>query len=125
MKRSALYRKTRLRQRRPTPRRSSRVRDKEYLAWVRQQPCALKGLAIFHLRDGRECAGPIEPDHRREGVGAGQKASDRDAWPCCRRHHEDRHALTGVFKGWTKAEVRDFVGRRIAEANALYERSNR
>lgn len=142
MKRSPLRRKTPLRAiaerdtkpaksrkrlpaRRATERRSSRVLDDAYLAWVRLQPCAvgfLIGIAhrslAFKLYP---CSGPTDPDHKRQGVGAGKRASDRDAWPVCRRHHDDRHALAGVFKGWTRDQMRAFITVRIAEANAAYE----
>lgn len=151
MKRSPLKRKTPLRSRpsssrkprkrllakRATERRSSRKRDEAYLAWVRLQPCAI-GASIQFLADQsavrrhpdmREslladagCSGPTDPDHKREGVGAGMKASDRDAWPCCRRHHDDRHALRGVFRNWSRDQLREFINNRIAEANARYER---
>lgn len=137
MKRSALQRKSRLRRgaaqlergrlapRRATERRSSRVRDEQYLAWLRRQPCAVGG---FLARAGHayslswHCSGPTDPEHKREGVGAGQKASDADAWPCCRRHHDDRHALRGVFAGWSRGQLREFIRERIAEARGRYER---
>ncbi len=133
MKRSPLKRKSGLRRKRPTERRSSRVRDEVYLAWVRLQPCAVLGVlasggppecvaCVVTAQPLWRCSGPIDPEHRREGVGAGQKASDRDAWPCCRRHHEDRHALTGIFAGWKRAQLRAFIRERITEANAAYER---
>lgn len=127
----------RLPAKRATPRRSSRVRDEAYLSWVRLQPCMVgerafvevmteaARLGIAHgirIEGGARCSGPTDPDHRREGVGAGQKASDRDAWPCCRRHHDDRHALTGVFAGWDREAMREFIRARISEANARYER---
>lgn len=138
MKRSPLKRRKRLPAKRVTPRRSSRVRDEAYLAWVRLQPCAVhescisvlrspdarrgEGLGVEILFDLARCSGPIDPDHKREGVGAGMKASDRDAWPCCRRHHDDRHALRGVFAGWSRDQLREFIATRIAEANVAYER---
>lgn len=130
MKRSPLRHKTRLSPKRPTVRRSSRVIDDAYLAWVRMQPCAARaametpfnaGFLSSSMALNARCFGPIGPDHKRQGVGAGKRASDRDAWPVCRRHHDDRHALAGVFKGWTRDQMRAFITVRIAEANAAYE----
>lgn len=132
MKRSPLRRKTRLSPKRATVRRSSRVLEEAYLAWVRLQPCAVraflapaweseKGFRAAIAAALLSCSGPTDPDHKRQGVGAGKRASDRDAWPVCRRHHDDRHALTGVFKGWTREQMREFIDARIAEANAAYE----
>jgi hypothetical protein len=120
VKRTALHRKSRLRRKRLTERRSSRVRDEAYLAWVRMQPCAVAAYHCGVMLVG--CSGSIDPDHQREGVGMGQKASDRQAWPCCRAHHDQRHDLTGVFRGWTREQLREFIANRIAEANAAYER---
>lgn len=121
MKRSPLRRK------RSAVRRSSRVRDDAYLAWVRRQPCAVHaayGSAGYPwpqmLISMLACFGPIDPEHKREGVGMGQKASDRDAWPCCRTHHDERHSLTGVFTGWTRAQLRQFIAEQIIIANARY-----
>ena len=151
MKRSPLRRKTPIARRDPKPakarkrlpakrateRRSSRVRDEAYLAWLRLQPCAVHafcvsilrvpeirkgaGIVVENLADAARCSGPTDPEHRREGVGMGQKASDRDAWPCCRKHHGDRHDGTGVFKGWTRASMSEFIRTQIAEANARYD----
>jgi hypothetical protein len=131
VKRTALHRKSRLRRKRPTERRSSRVRDEAYLAWVRLQPCRVRsmmetpfnvGFLLSSMAPNAYCWGPSDPEHQREGVGMGQKASDRDAWPCCRTHHGQRHDLSGVFKGWTREQMRSFIRDRIAEANAAYER---
>lgn len=133
MRRSPLKRK------RLTERRSSRVRDEAYLAWVRLQPCAVHSffvsilraprirrgddIVVENLAEGARCWGPIDPEHMREGVGMGQKASDRDAWPCCRGHHEQRHnTASGAFRGWTRTQLNTFIRERIAEANAAYER---
>lgn len=147
MKRSPLKRKTPLRAsnspakprkrlpaKRATERRSSRVRDEEYLAWCRLQPCAVgKMIADGWWKDPDDhfvrtvapvfgCRGPTDPEHKREGVGMGQKASDRDAWPCCRGHHEHRHnTKSGFFKGWPRAQLDAFIRERIAEANARYD----
>lgn len=137
MKRSPLRRKTRLSPKRATVRRSSRVLDEAYLAWVRLQPCAVGKLFEFvsrqsavratpdlaaRLASDSVCWGPVDPEHKREGVGMGQKASDRDAWPCCRGHHDQRHnTASGAFKNWTRAQLNEFIDARIAEANAAYE----
>lgn len=52
--------------------------DQNYLAWIRMQPCAVCG--VFRL-------GLIQAAH--VGFrGAGQKCSDREAIPLCRKHHE-------------------------------------
>lgn len=115
-RKSALARRSRIAQVRAKARRSSRVRDEAYLAWVRQQPCRVGAAGV------PGCLGPIDPDHKRAGVGAGTKASDRDAWPVCRKHHDDRHAMRGPFTFMTKEQLRAFIDARIAEANAAYER---
>lgn len=79
MKRSApLQRRTRLRPRRATQRRSERVRDRAYMAWVRERPCVLVGTG--------ECAGRTEA-HHAGGRPLGRKADDDTTIPLCRHHH--------------------------------------
>lgn len=78
MKRSPLERKTRLRARRPTPRRSARVHDLAYLARVRQLPCHACGRSA-----------PSEADHQGPRP-FGRKADDVTAVPMCRECHQRR-----------------------------------
>lgn len=94
-----LARKTRLRQRRPgAPRRSARVRDRDYMDVVRSLPCVLAGIE----RAG-PCSGPIEVDHLGER-GLGQKSSDLEVCSICRGHHRARTDHTGYFANRTKDE---------------------
>lgn len=107
--------------RRVESRRSSYFADPSYLAWLREQPC---GVRAFAVRAGiglaHECSPTIDPEHRREGVGAGQRAADPLAWACCRRHHDQRHDGRGFFADVDRDAVRVFVRERIAEAQAAY-----
>lgn len=102
---------------RATPRRSSRILDESYLAWVRRQRCA---VALVLGRG--DCWGPTDPEHERQGVGMGQVASDSRVWPCCRSHHVQRHSKAG--NGWTagmdRSHLRAFITERIAEARERY-----
>lgn len=67
-----------------------------------------------------ECRGPIDPEHKREGVGMGQRASDADAWACCRYHHDQRHDGRGVFSTMSRDDLRAFVRSRIAACRVAY-----
>jgi hypothetical protein len=110
-------RRTRLAPKRATPRRSSRVEAPHYLAWLREQPCGVP----FILKDAAgPCGGPVDPEHKREGVGMGQKASDMDAWACCRIHHDQRHDGRGVFSTMTRDELRTFIRMQIAMFKTAY-----
>lgn len=125
MKRTALTRKTplartsRIPARRSTPRRRDAdvVRNPHYLAWLREQPCGV--AAIFRDKAG-PCGGPVDPEHKREGVGMGQRASDADAWACCRVHHDQRHDGRGVFATMTRAELRLFIRLQIKMCLTAY-----
>jgi len=125
VKRTALTRKTplartsRIPARRSTPRRRDAdvVRNPHYLAWLREQPCGV--AAIFRDKAG-PCGGPVDPEHKREGIGMGQKASDMDAWACCRVHHDQRHDGRGVFATMTRAELRTFIRMQIAMFKTAY-----
>ena len=119
MKRSGpITRSTRLRARRATSRRSSRVMDPAYLAFLREDSC---GVARSLGYDG-DCSGPMDPEHERQGVGMGQKADDARAWSCCRKHHDERHALSGFFKGWLRPQLRTFIAGQIDISRARYAR---
>lgn len=119
MKRSGpIARSTRLRARRATSRRSERVLDPAYLAFLREDSC---GVARS-LGTDAGCNGPTDPEHERQGVGMGQKANDARAWSCCRKHHDERHALNGFFKGWDRAQLRAFISGQIDISRARYQR---
>ena len=68
-----------------------------HLDIVRQQPCVV----------GAGCAGSVEAHHPMGG-GMGLKTADERAMPLCQKHHQERHALTGYFKGWKKDLLRDW-----------------
>lgn len=97
MKRTALKRKTPLKKRRGTARRSARVRNPAYMAFVRSLPCA---LLTTH-----QCAGPIHAHHA--GMrGFGQKASDDTCIPLCAFHHLAgwHDGFAQPFRSWSGGE---------------------
>lgn len=112
-RKAPLARKARMPRKRVTPRRRDAdvVRNPHYLAWLREQPC---GVAVIFRDRASECGGPTDPEHKREGVGMGQRASDMDTWACCRVHHEQRHDGRGVFAAMDRAELRTFIRMQIA-----------
>jgi hypothetical protein len=80
--RKPLRRKTRIKAKRSTPRRSGRVRDRRYLLAVKELPCCLALLM--------NCDGPVHAHH----AGArplGRKADDSTAIPLCAAHHQALH----------------------------------
>lgn len=117
MKRLApLRRYTRLRKKRPTPRRSERKRDEAYLAFVRGLRCLLR----VTLHDGLvPCCGPIDPHHAGQAY-AGRKADDITAVPLCRLHHEDVENLTGRAKHWDRDTKRAWEARAIEKTQELW-----
>src|SRR4051812_40559530 len=94
--RTPLRRKTRLRQKRATPRRSGRVRDRDYLLAVKTLPCMFATAAW-----GPPCKGPIEADHAGQRP-FGRKCNDDEAVPLCQKHHRERTDYTGPFAGFDK-----------------------
>lgn len=118
-RKTAIRRWTRIRPRRAKPRRG-RIEDPDYLAWLRRQPCQVP--AALGAAAG-PCGGRIDPEHKREGVGGGRKADDKDAWSCCRRHHRQRHrknAADSAFRHMSPEQLNAFIVERIAEARARY-----
>lgn len=115
-----------LRRRRDGKRRSSRIENPGYLAWLRRQPCGMGPLRTSHPL-GRligPCSGRVDPDHEREGVGKGQTASDHRAWSCCRGHHDERHGSRGRHGFWgalTLEQKREVICERIDDHWGRYQ----
>lgn len=113
-----LRRKKRLRARRPTPRRSGRVRDGEYLLRVKQLPCAIARVSgEGSLPYSPPCYGPVEADHAGHRP-FGRKCSDHETIPLCALHHRHRTDYVGLFGGWNAAKMRQWCDARIAETRA-------
>ena len=96
-----MKRSTPLRRRTPLRAKSRRkaarwahLRDPQYLAWVRSQPCVGREFPAH------ECWGPIDASHTGRKPAAYVKAGDQTAIPKCRRLHIQWHAWSGPFKGW-------------------------
>lgn len=89
-RKSAIARRTRIKARRDTPRRSSRKVDKAHLQLVRQLPCCAQNLP------GHRGSGPCEAHHVHH-VGLGAKGSDLDAVPLHSQCHRDAHDARGPF----------------------------
>lgn len=117
LKRSAPpKRKTRVKQRRATKRRSSRVHSVEYMAAVRELGCVVGRL---DLRD-TSCSGDIEA-HHMGARGLGQKSSDLETIGFCAHHHRSWHDCNGVFAGRSKEWRREFASKSIAATQAALE----
>lgn len=80
----------------------------EHLKWIRSLPCC-------------RCAksAPSEPHHRIGGKGVGQRNHDNTAIPLCTECHRDFHALTGTFKGFTRAQLADFHDSKLMDLAGL------
>ena len=106
----------RIRRRRPTPRRASRVRDTDYMLWVKTLDCAAHGMS--------PCGGVIEADHggRR---GLGQKSDDTTTYPLCTTHHRERTDFSGPFKRWSQADMRGWIAAAIEHTQALWRAQGR
>ena len=79
-------------------------KNAKYLAWIRQQPCAI-------------CGRPAEP-HHIIGVGhlggMGKKAPDTMCMPLCREHHNEIHNAPAMW-GEQWQMVATTLGRAIQE----------
>lgn len=101
-----------LKPKRATPRRSSRVRDVDYMLRVKALPCSLL-YAGDHV-----CEGVIEADHVGPR-GLGQKSNDRDTIPLCTRGHRERTDFSGYFRGFDQAKMRLWCQRKLEVTRAL------
>lgn len=102
-RRTPIARKTRMKQRRATRRRESRVRDKQYLREGHRRRCCARDIP------GHRCSGPIEMDHVGPR-GKGQKSHDPEAIPVCQGAHRARTDHHGLF--WNMPLADELVWRR-------------
>lgn len=110
-RKSELKRKTRLRARSKTKKYARRPRDKDFMAFVAKQPCALSFT--------KKCCGRVQVDH--VGVrGLGQKSRDDETIPLCTGHHGERTDYRGHFKGWNGQQMREWCDSFIHYYQRLY-----
>lgn len=97
-----------------------RIHDRDFMLWVKGQPCA-----AGDLEDGAErarCEGVIEAHHAGLRHGMSTKADDRTCVPLCRRHHVEWHGATGPFKPWDREVRRAWAVKTIARTQARHAR---
>lgn len=95
---------------------SRRERDREYMKWVKCQPCAIAE------EPEHRCDGPVEADHAGEiGTRAlGRKAPDDTCIPLCTKAHMERQRWRGFFSGWGVIRVREWTEAVIARLRKQY-----
>ncbi len=100
---------------------ASRVRDVEFMLFVKSLPCLLAGL-----EGAGPCSSVVEADHAGDR-GIGQKCPDNETIPLCSDHHLARHSCTGFFRkreDETYAELkqrkREWRHARIEEVQAQH-----
>ena len=93
-------------------RRSARVRDRDFLAYVHTVPCVLAGD-----HGPFPCSGRIEASHgwRRP---LGRKDNDDTCVPLCFMHARQWDNDNGYFKGWTRDQRRDWHDEHNARIKA-------
>lgn len=111
-RRAPIARSGRPRARRATPRRSGRVLDPDFMAWVRGQSCLLAHVG--------GCQGRVEADHAGPRP-LGRKASDDTTIPLCTGHHRQRTDARGYFAGFSAAAMREWCA--VAIANTQRDRA--
>lgn len=69
-----------------------RVKDQDFLDYVKSRPCLLLG------KYGHVCSGPVDANHitPKGGGKVGSKVDDKRALPFCRALHEHYHFLGSV-----------------------------
>lgn len=81
------------------------MKGKKHLAYIRTLPCVV-GRAPDNARV-HPCLGDVEA-HHPIGGGMGLKTDDFRAFPLCQKHHWQFHSLLGYFKGWDKAQIKEW-----------------
>jgi len=88
-------------------------KDPEHLKLVRTYPCCVKRSdcpVVPGKESDLEHFGVVMP-HHPIGGGMALKTDDTRAMPLCARHHDDCHQYRGVFRGWTKAIMKNWENR--------------
>ena len=115
-RKTPLVRKTAVKRRRDTPRRSGRERSHAYLAAVHEVSCWMRQTHPRH-----RCRGPIEADHAGERP-VGRKSHDRETIALCRLAHRQRTGTSGPFRCATKESMRSWLDRGVVWTRAQIRR---
>ncbi len=83
--------------------------DRPYVLWVKTLQCL--------MAEHGGCSSVVEAHHAGPR-GLSQKAHDHTCVPLCSLHHHDRHAATGVWKTYRKADFRAWADRAIRKTQA-------
>lgn len=86
--------------------------EKKFTDFLHGLPCYFEGHD--------ECRGVVHVHHAQGRKGLGTRNSDATGKPLCALHHTQRHALSGVFKGFRKADIREWEERVSAHYRGLY-----
>lgn len=102
--------------------------DARYVAWIRQQPCAVCGTT-FQVQAHHALYGTTySPEETRpakaiEGArkGGAQKSHDYFCIPLCLKHHEPGiHQLGNHFDGWSRAEANAWEEQQVSAHRNRY-----
>jgi hypothetical protein len=129
MKRAALTRKTPMARGSSQLRRSAMPRGRPGKQPPHKRDDAFKRFVLTleccAPKDPRyPCWGPMTPSHKHED-GKGIKSHDRTLLPKCVGHHGQYEDKSGVFKGFTKQQTRDWHDNESARVIKLYEEQRR
>ncbi len=85
--------------------------DKDYIDWIKQQPC-------------NQCGKQGSCDaHHKTGAGLAMRSHDHLAMPLCRACHTEFHASSGAFKKMEKQARRDYQDEAIERCRRVYNAS--
>lgn len=84
--------------------------DPDYIAWLSERECCVDGC--------ERRSGP--PHHCKYFTGGSRRSHDHMAIPICPTHHEERHRLSGFFKGWTKKMWREWEQAAVSTYRTMY-----
>lgn len=66
------------------------------------------------------CSEVVHVHHAQGRKGLGQRNHDSSGKPLCVLHHTQRHALSGPFKGFEKADIRRWEEEQSERCRQLY-----
>ena len=111
-RKTPIARHTRLKPARKYARRASRIVDSGYRVWITTLDCCRCNASA-----------PSHPHHRTlTGRGKSQKSDDTECMPLCFDCHRDLHALTGRFRGFTRARLDEWQRAQVEFFRGWYAR---
>ena len=88
--------------------------DQDRLDWLHGRPCAAPGH--------EHCRLPVDVHHDTQNRALGTKSPHSCGIPICHVAHMGFHSNSGPFKGWKRAQLREWQTAQVERFQAAWDR---